>query len=103
MFSSSPKGAQRKTVQYGSRISSRSAVGAPIGDKNTANPRLLLSAHRQWRPGATGEAVFIDFHRFSLISEGFEAIFGQKVGQPVAGCGGLWQPVATCGGIILAL
>ena len=49
------------------------------------------------------EAVFIDFHWFSFISGGFEAIRGQKVGQPVAGCGGLWRPVAGCGGIILPL
>ena len=31
---------------------------------------------------------------FSLISGGFEAIWGQKVGQPVAACGGLLGPLA---------
>ena len=38
--------------------------------------------------------TFIGFHGFSLISAGFEAIWGQKVGRPVAPCGGLWAPVA---------
>ena len=45
------------------------------------------------------EAVFIDFLRFTLISGGFEAIWGQKVGQPVAPCGALWRPVAGCGNL----
>ena len=53
-------------------------------------------------PGASREAVFIDFHGFSWISAGFEAIWGQKVGQPVAGCGGL-RPVAGCGPEVLPL
>jgi hypothetical protein len=46
-------------------------------------------------PGASREAVFIDFHWFSLISKGFEVIWGQKVGQPVAGCGIEWRICPT--------
>ena len=38
--------------------------------------------------------IFIDFQWFSLISTRFEAIWGQRVGRPVAACGGLWRAVA---------
>jgi hypothetical protein len=34
------------------------------------------------------QAIFIDFRQFALISAGFDAIWGQGIGRPVAGCGG---------------
>ena len=34
---------------------------------------------------------FINFHCLLLNSSGFKATWGQKVGQPVAGCGIEWQ------------
>ena len=37
--------------------------------------------------------IFIDFLDF----HGFGGVLDQKVRQPVAACGSLWQPVAACG------
>ena len=91
---------------YGGGISSRFAEGTRLVTKTM--PRISyclepIAIEGQGCPGKLFSLIFIGFHWFPLISGGFEATWGQKVGQPVAGCGGLWQPVAPCGGIILPL
>ena len=90
-------------MQYGGGISSRSAVGTRLVTKTM--PRIAIGSQGcpYWGPGVSREAVFICFYWFSLISGGFEAIWVQKVGRPVAACGGLWQPVASSGRFVLPL
>ena len=89
------KDAQRKTVQYGCGISSWSALGTRWGTKTMPRiaycPELIAIGGR----GHSGKLFSLIFHWFSLISGGFEAIWGQKVGHPVATCGGLLAPVAA--------
>ena len=96
MFWSSQKDAQRKTIQCGGGISSRSAVGTRLVTKTM--PRIAIGSQGcpYWGPGVSREAVFIDCHWFSLISGGFEAIRARKLGS-------LWHRVIPCGSEVIPL
>ena len=70
MFWSSQKDVQRKTIQCGGEISSRSAVGTWLVTKTM--PRIAIGSQGcpYWGPGVSREAVLIDFHGFPLIPRG---------------------------------
>ena len=98
MFSSSPKGAQRKTFQYGSRISSRSAVGTRLVTKTMpiiAYCLVHIATGGQGQPAKLFSLICIGFHWFQTDLRPSWARGLAGLGRPVAACGGLWHRVAN--------
>ena len=73
-------------MQYGCGISSRSALGTRWVTKTV---RRIAYCPELIAIGGLGHPGKL----FSLISGGFEAIWGQKVSRPVATCGNLLAPL----------
>ena len=94
MFWSSQKDAQRKTMQYGGGVSSRSAVGTRLVTKTMPCIAIGSQGCPYWGPGVSRELFSLIFALFSLISRLFEAIWGWRLEQPGAPCGGLWRRIA---------
>ena len=92
------KDAQRKTMQYGCGISSRSALGTRWVRKTM--PRIaycpeLIAIGGLGHPGKLFSLIFICFHRFheDLWLSGARRL--ASLWQAVAACGGLWPGSPT--------
>ena len=87
IFRGHQKDAQRKIMQYGCGISSRSVVGTRLVTKTM--PRIaycpeLVAIGGLGHPGKLFSLIFIDFSR----------IWGHLGPEGWPACGGLWRPVA---------
>ena len=91
------KDAQRKTMQYGCGISSRSALGTRWVTKTM--PRIaycpeLIAIGSLGHPGKLFSLISIDFHGFSWVFIGFSRIWGYLGPEGWPACGPLWHRVA---------